>query len=288
MTVATAALPRVPIEPRHMPIHFPADMPRHYVGGDPFTSHLLNALSLVFPAGEQEFIDSVRNFRERITDPELARQVRAFIAQESFHSKEHAAFNAWMKRHGIPSDVIDAEIRALIVEGNEKLTHEQRLAFTCALEHFTALMARGMLESPDLLDAAPEPVRMLLIWHAIEEMEHKAVAFDVFETVSGSYRLRVGTMLVATVLFFYDIARLQRRLMVGDGEHRNVRSYAKGIRRFFGPGGFFPRLVPSYLRYFRPDFHPWQEDDSALLARFLPVVERYRAELARPTLDRAA
>lgn len=274
--LGTTPAPRVEITPRHMSFAFPEDMPKHYVNGDPFQTHLLNALSLVFPAGEQSFIDSVRYFRDRIDEPELARQVRAFIAQEAFHSREHEALNAMLEKQGIPVKAIYAEVEKRIEDTRKTVPPETMLAITCALEHFTAIMARGLLESPDLLEGAPENIRMLMTWHAIEEMEHKAVAFDVYQKVCGEYRRRALTMMFVTVTFMANTAMLQHELMKLDGEHRNLKSYARGLYRFWGPKGFYTRLIPAYLDYYRRDFHPWQSDDSALLARFTAIVEAYR------------
>lgn len=267
--------PRASITPRHMSFEFPDSMPRYYVNGDPFQTHLMNALSLVFPSGERAFVESVRHFRDRITDPDLIRDVRAFIAQETFHGREHEALNDFLKRQGIPVDDIYAEVEARIAE-TQSLPPESRLAITCALEHFTAIMAHGLLESPDLLHGAPENIRMLMTWHAIEEMEHKSVAFDVYQTVCGEHRRRVLTMLFVTVTFLYNTAALQNELMRRDGEQWNLKSWARGLYRFWGPKGFYTRLVPAYLDYYRRDFHPSQQDDTALLTEFREKVERYR------------
>lgn len=274
--LGTQTTKRVEITPRHMSFEFPDDMPKYYAGGDPFQTHLMNALSLVFPAGEQSFIDSVRHFRDQIDDPELSRQVRAFIAQEAFHSREHEALNDFLRRQGLPVDEVYAEVEKRIAETAKVTSPEARLAITCALEHFTAIMARGLLESPDLLAGAPENIRMLMTWHAIEEMEHKAVAFDVFQKVSGSYRLRVAMMVFASGAFLYNTALLQRNLMALDGQSYNIKSWVRGIARFWGPRGFYTRLIPAYLDYYRPGFHPWQSDDTALLTEFTAIVERYR------------
>jgi hypothetical protein len=72
------------------------------------------------------------------------------------------------------------------------------LAATAALEHVTATLAELVLTSTQTQDSFGEDsVRNLFMWHALEESEHKAVAFDVYRAVGGSERMRIITMKVA-------------------------------------------------------------------------------------------
>jgi predicted metal-dependent hydrolase len=256
-----------------MGFEFTKDLPRHWVAGDPFETHLFNALSLTFPLGERMFIDSVRAFVDQITDPKLESDVRAFAGQEIQHSREHAAFNAWIASLGLPAKEVEEFVAADIAEGNAKTTPLQQLAATCALEHFTAVMAEAFLTTPELREAFDERVRALWTWHAIEETEHKSVAFDVFQHVGGDYRTRVVTMLVVTFDFLRHQAMFHRKLMRADGQMRNVRSWARGVWKYWGPKGMFTKLAPAYLAYYRRDFHPWQHDNRALVAAWKREVE---------------
>src|SRR3546814_6631164 len=76
---------------------------RHFVEGDILQSHILAVLSATFPKGEQFFVDSVRNFRDQITDEELRRQVAGFIGQETMHGREHDRFNEVLGQLGYPT-----------------------------------------------------------------------------------------------------------------------------------------------------------------------------------------
>ena len=127
-----------------------------------------------------------------------------------------------------------------------------------------------------------EDVRPLWLWHAIEEIEHKSVAYDVYAAAGGSYRLRVVTMLAATVTFLTRVTMRQRRLLREEGQLGDLRGRARSFVRFFGPRGHFSGLLPLYLAYFRRDFHPSQHDDSALLARGRANLEALLAEGAGP------
>jgi predicted metal-dependent hydrolase len=255
------------IKPRPLSVRLDHNTPRYWMAGDPFETHLLNALSLIFPPGERYFMRSVRNFRDAIEDPALAEQVRAFLAQESLHSREHSALNHWLEGQGIAARVIESHIENRIAERSKRRGPLNDLAVTCALEHLTAVIAKLFLTSPDLQERFHESVRPLWVWHAIEELDHKAVAFDVYLAAGGEHRRRVLAMLVATIGLLGSSMILQRSLMVNDGQQRNWGSYARGLLRYFGPKGYVLRVVPDYLRYFRRDFHPWEEDSDALIQR---------------------
>jgi len=102
-------------------------------------------------------------------------------------------------------------------------------------------------------------------WHAAEENEHKAVAFDVFKAAGGSYPERALAMIGATVIFWAKVIEQQYRMMKVDGTHHSLSEWVKlGKFMFVEPGGFL-RLIPTYFSYFRPGFHPWDHDNTKLL-----------------------
>ena len=283
MNAHPAAVTPIDIPVRHMGFSFPKDLPRHWYGNDPFETHLFNALSLTFPFGEKEFIDSVRAFSDRVTDPQLKDDVRAFIGQEMQHSREHEAFNAWIASLGLPAQYIWDFIEKRQAEMKAKSRPIDRLAVTCALEHFTAILAEAILTSPELVEGFDPRVRAMWIWHAIEETEHKSVAYDVFEHVGGDYRTRVVAMLFVTREFILNQIHFHRKLMEADGESRNVKSKARGFLKYWGPRGVFTKLAPAYLEYFRRDFHPWQHDNRELVTKW----KRYVEEQAKRVVPQA-
>jgi predicted metal-dependent hydrolase len=256
------------IEPRPLQLEIPEDTPRYWMGGDPYATHLLNALSTTFPPGERFFMAAVRALRDVVQDPTLKQQVRGFLAQEALHSREHSALNAWLTKLGYPVDRYEAQVAQEIDENRKGRTRLEDLAVTCALEHFTAIMAESWLEHPELRAACHENVRALWTWHAIEELDHKAVAFDVYQAAGGTHTLRAVVMVFVTFGLIGRISAFQLGLMAHDRELTNLTSWARGLFRYWGPRGYFTRLIPAYLRYFRRDFHPWEKDDSALIARF--------------------
>jgi predicted metal-dependent hydrolase len=248
--------------PRAIPVRRPTfDFSRvtlpHWFAGDPFLSHLVNAMSLTFPEGERFFMDAVKHYADRITAPALKREVSRFLGQEALHSRAHEAYNQWLRTTGIDASGIERQVAEWSARVREKRSHRYQLAMTCALEHFTAIMAELLLESPDMQECMDAEVRRLLVWHAIEEAEHKAVAFDVYEATGGTYRTRAVAMFFTTFGFILSTALFQAALTRQDPDAGGLRRTATGLGKMWVSPGWFRRLVPAYFDYYRRDFHPW-------------------------------
>jgi predicted metal-dependent hydrolase len=260
-----------PIPVRRPLFDFSRVAARHWFGGDPFLSHMANAMSLTFPEGERFFMDAVKHYADRVTSPALKQEVSRFMGQEALHSRAHEAYNAWLRTTGLDPQPIEQRVKEGLQEVRTHRSHRYQLAMTCALEHFTAMMAELLLEGEDLRELMDPEVRRLLVWHAIEETEHKAVAFDVYTSTGGSYRTRVIAMLVTTLGFTISVALFQAALMRQDPETQGARGVGhalSGIRKVWIWPGYFRRLIPSYLDYFRRDFHPWDRPAPAGLEAF--------------------
>jgi len=266
-TALTKARSRI-ITPRDISLSVPADTPRYWMGGDAYSTHLMNVLSLMFPPGERFFMEAVRAYRNEVKDPRLVAQVRGFLGQEALHSREHRVFNQWLSRFGIDADGIDKFIADDIARRRAARTPIDDLAVTCALEHFTAIMAEGWLQEDEMRGLAVGPLRELWTWHALEELDHKSVAFDVYNEVGGDYATRRRWMLRISVGFILGVTLTHLQFMAKDGQLKRPLYLAKRWWKYWGPRGYFTRLVPAYLRYYRRDFHPWDEDHTELIARF--------------------
>jgi len=242
------------------------EAPTYWCDGEPSLTHLLNALSVSFPDGERMFMEAVAHFRKDLKDPALRKEVAHFLAQEAEHAKAHEAFNAWVASRGFDLEPLYASVRERIALG-KKASPQFRLAVTCALEHFTAIMAEQLLQEPDLLARFAPEMQKLWLWHAVEETEHKAVAFDVYQEVDGSYARRVLVMMLITVRFTTHVAWMKRQLMKNDPRSGGLLSNVRGAWTLWGNPGWFRKLVPAYLDYYRRDFHPWDRDTEAALER---------------------
>lgn len=256
---------------------------RFWHGGQKSVTQFYNNLSVFFPEGERFFIQSVKAYRDAIKDdPQLSAEARAFYAQEGIHSREHIRYNQMLRAQGYPIDAMEARIERVLAHTTRINPPRMRLAVTCALEHFTALMADLLLQNPATLAGADPVMAKLWRWHAAEENEHKAVAFDVFKAVGGTYTERAITMVGATLIFWFKVIEQQARMMHADGTVWDLREWARlGRYLFLKPGGML-RLIPKYFSYFRPSFHPWDHDNRAQL-------EAWKRELeAEPDYGRVA
>ena len=243
----------------------PQQIPRDWCHSDAYQTSFLNALSLLFPEGEKFFVDSVKQFRDQA--PGLEREITGFIGQEAMHGKEHRALNDLIVEHGyVSAPKIDATLRRFLKLVRRTLPPKSQLAVTCALEHFTAMLAESLLTDDRMRNDLDPAVRELWIWHALEEAEHKAVAFDVYQAAGGGYVRRVAVMLLTTAIFFAAQAIAHARLMIDRRILWKPWTWVRGAARFWISPGYFTRLVPAYLAYFRPSFHPNDRDTEAVLA----------------------
>jgi predicted metal-dependent hydrolase len=240
-------------------------IPRHWFRNNAFLSMFFNGFSATLPAGEGQFMHAVRLFQDKITEPVLRAQIRAFIGQEAHHSREHDALNNALKAQGIDLDAIETRMTERMEMMRGKFTAKQLLAWTVCGEHITALMADYMINKhPELLDEADPTVAKIWAWHAIEETEHKAVAFDVYDQLVGDRNLLRRMMAVTTVMFLTLNTREALRLMRDDEQRKDLKMWLEASRFLFT---MMKEIGPEYLDFYKQDFHPWQHDNRDALQR---------------------
>jgi uncharacterized protein len=278
----TALAPLSSIELRSPRFDVESEIPRHWHGGRRAITNFFDNLSVFFPVGERFFIASVRAHRDHVRDPHLAEDVKGFCAQEGVHGREHDRYNQRLRAHGYPIVSMERRVDWILRVARKMLPRRTQLAVTCALEHFTALMAHFLLADPRMLEGAHPTMAALWRWHAAEENEHKTVAYDVYLAAGGGYVERAVAMSLASTIFWAKVFEHQVRMMAADRILFSPREWgALGKFLFLEPGGMF-RLVGMYFRYFRPGFHPRDIDSSEIL-------EAWRREYASsPVYHRAA
>jgi hypothetical protein len=244
-----------------------ATLAKHYAADeDLFLSHLFASLSAVFPDGEDFFVRSVRHFRDQIDDPELSRQIAGFIGQESVHGREHRAFNRRLAELGYPTRHVERLTRWGLKNRERVFTPKANLAATAALEHFTATLAELALTDEVARTLPGDPaVRDLFLWHALEESEHKAVAFDVYRAVGGSERTRVVTMKALRVGFIVGMTVQMAVSLAGDPASREPGRLRASWQRFRRTPMFRREVWDQLCEYDRPDFHPDDRDTTELV-----------------------
>lgn len=242
---------------------------RWWLADDPVATAWHNALSATFPRGEAFFIEAVRAHREGAS-PQLAEEIRAFIQQEVNHTREHLAFNKAVAAQGYDLDRIDNHVSELLDMAKDR-PPIVNLAATIALEHYTAMMAHLLLaDSTILADGEPELADMWR-WHAVEEIEHKGVAYDTYLHATRDWsrgkrwRVKALMMLVVTRNFIAHRMRDTLDLLAQDGITGWPARW-RMTKYLFGKPGILRRLIPAWFAYFMPGFHPWNHDDRDLIA----------------------
>ncbi|MDC3956772.1 metal-dependent hydrolase [Polyangium jinanense] len=259
---------RPAIKPRDPGLDFDETVPRHWFGGNALATHIANGVNLLFPAGERFFVRSVHHYLDKLEDPALRAQVKGFFAQEGRHARTHERFFERLEEQGYeikPFLRVYEKIAYGILE--PAFPPAFRLAVTAAAEHFTAIMAENALRER-FLERAHPALRDLLFWHAAEEIEHRAVAFDVLGTVAPSYALRVAGMALAasTLAAFWIAGTLV--LLEQDRRRGNVdlRAELRKLREHPIGQRVFLRGIKSYLRR---DFHPLEAEIDGLARQWL-------------------
>jgi uncharacterized protein len=245
--------------------------PRRWWAGDAFGTAWHNALSATFPRGEAFFIEAVKAHRAG-ADPKLEAEIRAFVRQEINHTREHVAFNRLAEDAGYDIAKIDKRVEQLLAltKGRPPIAN---LLVTMALEHYTAMMAHEFLANPSHFEDSDPEVRAMWRWHAVEEIEHKGVAYDTFEhatrdwTPFRRWMRRSVVMLIVTRRFLTNRWIDSVDLLAQDGITGWKARW--GLFKYLTvTPGVLRRIFPAWLSYFRPGFHPWDHDDRALIGKY--------------------
>lgn len=249
-------------------------VPKHFAkDGDLVSSHVAAALSSVFPDGEDFFVKSVRHYRDQITDPALKKQVAGFIGQESVHGREHRVLNEHLASLGYPTKQVEWLTRKGLAARWRFAPKKSSLAMTAALEHFTATLAELILSDPEAREMfGDDTVKNLFLWHALEEAEHKAVAFDVYKLIGGGERLRRFTMNLLRFGFPIGIAINVVISLLFDKSTYKPGRLRKSLKRVRTSPLVSKELWNQLKDYNRPDFHPNQSGHTGL-------VDQWREEL---------
>lgn len=247
---------------------------RHYAPS-PLLSHLLTALSTTFPQGERFFVETVRNVRHLIEDPELQADISAFIGQESWHAQSHAEFNQAVLAEGYNIDAFKSMMDAEFVR-LRTLSPRRQLAATVVLEHFTAMIAGYMLRHPYLVNQLDSNMKRLWVWHAIEEIEHKSVAFNVYEQVFANKAQLRRSMRTISVGFLLGNARVTGHLLWQDRKNSlgNIKNIFKNVRDLGLLIHMMLVLFPEYIAFYFKGFHPSQINHEPLLKKWTVALEK--------------
>jgi predicted metal-dependent hydrolase len=254
------------IVPRDLDVDL-AKVPRHWMANNRTATAIANGVNLLFPHGERFFVRSVKHFLGEIDDPALRAAIKGFFGQEGRHAHAHDELNAILRAQGFEIDRFLGSYKRISSWLEAHTPPRLNLAVTAAAEHFTAILAEGAF-TQNILDRAAPEMRALLAWHAAEEIEHRAVAFDVLQTIDPSYALRIAGLAYATAtlggFWLWGAIAL-------------LRQDRAGVLRAWRELGRMPNRDPIVRRvflrgirqYLARDFHPSRNATDRIAAEWM-------------------
>ena len=270
---------KLPIERRRVKFDFSDIEDKYFYGGNPQVSAFFAGLSVSFPPGEGEFIKSVKLFEDQITDERLKTEVKNFAHQEAHHSLQHKMLNKRLVELGYDIAVVEKIMQQKLSEREQNWSPARRLARTVAAEHVTATWANWSLQNEKRMAQFPTSLRHMLQCHAIEEIEHKSVAFDVYKhCVDNQLLLNWEFRLFLYYEFPLSLTLMTRGLLKKQGYKatREDRAVFKDFL-FSKEDGMVTSLMPHFRAFTKRGFHPWALDDSGLVGDWKSELAPYFA-----------
>ncbi|EPG64434.1 metal-dependent hydrolase [Leptospira wolffii] len=253
---------------------------KHWLDNSAYKSHILNTWTLFFPDGERFFIRSTQKFLGKIKDPRVLRNAKAFIGQEAQHAGEHKKTWKLLEDQGYRIQAFVRFVNAFFEKFVERFASPKAcMAITAGAEHYTSLVATVGLQIR-ALDKAESEMKRLWEWHAAEEIEHKSAAYDVFLDISGNYFRRIVAFLGVTVVFWAATFIGTEILLWQDGLTFKWKTRRDAFRFIFVDEKLFFHAFAAFLRYFKPNFHPEQEDNLDLSKAIFASPEHKYKEIA--------
>lgn len=274
------------ILPRHVRFDFSAT-PIQWVPGDPGSTHVMNTLNLMFPAGEMWFCRVYNRAMPHISDPKLRDDAEGFLRQEALHSRSHGSvLDHYWRRHGIDTKPFTRHLDAVFSRilgdrpyglpwgGHSRFWLRQQLGIIAALEHFFGYLGGWVLDARALDEAGTDPAMLdLLRWHGAEEVEHRAVAFDIYRHLGGSYVGRcwhMGVVIVSLLgVMAWGVRYMSRQDPDAGRPRRLFSSWWAGAR-----AGRLPSIwgsLKSAVRYFVPGYSPEAEASTERALAYLAI-----------------
>ncbi|TVP60450.1 MAG: metal-dependent hydrolase [Halomonadaceae bacterium] len=293
-TEIASAPNRAVIPIRHMDFKFdPNEVDPLFFHNAELASAYFEALSIFLTFGEDLVIDTARYHRQFVTDPELKARVTSLIGQEAVHSKMHNAFNDVLAKHRFPVTFYRFLATQVFDYGFKRFPNPVQLSMMAGIEHFTAVMAEFFMNHDEVFfETQDEKQRALWMWHMLEESEHKDIAYDVYQQLSGSYSLRmIGFVLAFTTILF--LVPLGGVLIPIIRRPSNLfrPSYWKDVARstglLFGPKtGVYGSSMGHIMDYLRRDFHPNDHDTTEHLAYYRELLLNPETGLLTPYMTK--
>ncbi len=249
--------------PRKIPFTFPDDLEPVWKPDDPEFCAMVNGASITMPFLEPFLIKTMREASAGLAEGEVKESSRAFNMQEQYHFTTHRRFNELIKAKGYPEL---AAIEHDLKRHYEKLKGQslrKRMAYTAGFEAMTLGVTKWLVDQRvELFGGADTRVASFVLWHFVEESEHKCVAHDVYKAAFGNgvgaYLARVYGVFHGSLAVAWYSMRGYKAILKKDGRWYKARSRWQLARRQWG---FLRYAVPFLLRAAWPGHDPRKEKE---------------------------
>lgn len=255
----------------------------HWLDNSAFKTHVLNTISLMLPAAERFFVDTVKKFAKDVKDDSLREAAKGFYGQEIQHYLAHDKTLQMLRDQGYEIDSFLEVYQKFGYDFWHSLLGDKiGLSATAGFEHYTALVAEIGLTS-GILDRSSGEMKRLFEWHAAEEIEHKSVVFDVLNEIDDNYFLRLAGITISSIIFYPFLFWGTFRLVAQDGLLFEPKTWKDFLEIFFTKEKFLVRAAEMAAEYLYPDFHPWDKNNSHLADNIFRKYEEQRTKKAEPS-----
>ncbi len=244
---------------------FPETILKHWLDDCAFKTHLCNSFTLLFPTGEKFFVRSIARFTPQIGDEKLKKDAKLFMQQETQHAIEHEKYIQNLRDQGYDIDQTLRLVEDVITRFVEKSTSaEFKLSLTAGFEHLTSLLAEIGL-SEKFFENSDPVMKKLFEWHAVEEIEHRAVAFDVLKSANPSYANRIAGLMGGYLILSGLVGLVTTHLLWQDGLLLKRKTIKDALDVFILKNALLPKAIGIFSRYLHPNFHPLDENLNDLI-----------------------
>jgi len=270
---------QVDLVARKMPFEFSDDIDPQWNKQKPEWSHMVNGASLAMPFLEPFLIRTLRKSLSQIESTQLTQDVKGYIAQEGQHFQQHRKFNDTLIQHGhVDLIAIEQQMKKEFDDFEKKRSQKFNLAYAAGFESMALGIGHWLIEDREFLFGNSDSrVASLVLWHFVEEIEHKNVAIDAYNAVYGGYFYRVYGVFYATMHVIKHTRKAYKSMLTKDGLWSKLSSrwkLQKMILRFYW------KMIPHVWEACLPNHHPSKINDPKWCLDWLKKYESDHHSLA--------
>jgi predicted metal-dependent hydrolase len=257
-----------------VPLHqdWTQPLPKYWNDNSPFKTHFLNALSLTLPECEKFFIETLKYYSKDVNDPNLSKDIKEFVKQESQHRHSHRKYNNWLASQGLPIDRLQSDTNFMWNQVRNKINRRSHLALTICVEHITVVYASVFMTHPELLETMHPQFEHIWRWHAIEELEHKAVAMDVWYSTEDDNFYKNLAMFFVLPMYMWYVGKNTLVLLNADKQLWKWNTVKDMCSFLFNKRtGLLTKSFIPWLDFLKKDFHPNDQNHSSILVDYSKV-----------------